>query len=154
MYYENRADHSLDQHSFCCDKTPVTNDRLWGKGFISVYSPISQSIMEEVGAWWQELKQKSQRNAPYCLLLYGFPSLLSEDHLPRVALSTMGWVFRINHQSRKYTTGLPTCQPYGDIFSVKSLSSQMTLTWVKLTKQNKANYSGQLQLAFQENETS
>ena len=71
------------------------------------------------------------------MLLSSLLNLLSQttkDCLPRGGTACPQWAgpFHSNHQSRKCTTGLPTGQSGGDIFSIEVPSSQMTLACVSL----------------------
>jgi hypothetical protein len=76
-----------------------------------------------------------QRGDVYWLTSHAFLSLLSyktQDYQPRDGSTHSGLGSLINHSLRKYCTGFPTVQS-GDIFLIGVLSSQMTLSSVKLT---------------------
>lgn len=74
--------------------------------------------------WRQELMQRPWRFVPHgCLLM------LSKDSSPGVALPILGCSL-INNQLRKCTRVLPSGQTGEGMFSVKVLSSEITLACV------------------------
>lgn len=66
--------------------------------------------------------------------------LLPKTTCPGVMLPTVGWALS-NHQSRKWSTELPTVQSDGNIFPTEILLSQMTLACVEMTEPNINNNS-------------
>lgn len=65
--------------------------------------------------------------------LLSLPSYRTQDHQPRGALPTVGWVLPIHHPWRCR----PRRQAAAGIISVEVSSSKMTLACVKLTKTQK-----------------
>jgi hypothetical protein len=102
----------------------MTESILKKKGFISSYG--LQSIKKG-------LTQRLWGNAAYWLaqlaLLYSSESPVQRWDYPRWPGHS-----HINHQTRKWCTGLPTGQSDGGIFSVTVLSSLMILARMDLSK--------------------
>lgn len=74
------------------------------------------------------------RSAAYCFSPHGLCRLFSylpQDHLPE-SWPHPQWAgsSHINPQLRKHSTGFPTDQSGGDIFSIEVFSTQMSLACV------------------------
>lgn len=124
---------------YCCDKT-LCQSKLGRKGLIWLTVPHHE---RKSG---QELKQGKNQAAGIdaeaveeCCLLACSSWLAQPAFLcypghsaKKWHHSVWGYPSHINHQSRHYSTDLPTGQPYESFFSRVVLSLQVTLAWIKL----------------------
>lgn len=81
-------------------------------------------------------KKERRRSGAYWLLMAHSACLLIQpmNTSPRVALPTVAGPFYINHQSRKWLTGLLIANLMGTFSQLRGSSFQMTLDCVKVTK--------------------
>ena len=78
------------------------------------------------GTWREELMQRTWRSDVYWLIAWQACFLIeSRTTRPAMVSPTMGWL--LLYQLRKFHTSFPTVCSYGNIFSTKVPSSQMTL---------------------------
>lgn len=118
---------------YCYDKYH-DHKQLGRKGFISAYSFMAQSITEGNHEWNLEVGADPEVMEECCLLAFSDCLLITSGPPVQEQYCTL-WAgpSHINHQSRKWTTGLSINQSNGDAFLIEVPFSKVTLACIKLT---------------------